>query len=394
MLGKLVFPETEKLITALGKDNIRFVGGCVRDLLVGLPIHDIDFATVFTPEQVIYHCQKANIHVVPTGIAHGTVTAVIRSWEFEITSLRRDVKTDGRHASVEFVDDWEEDAKRRDFTINAFYLGIDGTLTDYFGGMDHLKSGHIHFIGDAEQRIKEDFLRILRYFRFLGRFGKGSPPDDKLERLFARYSAQINHLSGERIQSEMFKILALPDAASILEYMQNCGVTHFIFPGDVDFSVLKNLQKIEAENNARPDIIRRLAAIDGYNFDELIQHWKLSNQHKKHLRALISDVSLDNPKVVMRHLGRDLMIDLAYLEAARGYLKQPLADVMDFANTWKIPKFPIMGSDVMQMGMKEGQQIGRILTDLENYWEQRGYLLSREELLKRLKVLVNEAQAS
>ncbi|PIR31919.1 MAG: hypothetical protein COV36_06235 [Alphaproteobacteria bacterium CG11_big_fil_rev_8_21_14_0_20_44_7] len=389
MLNRLVFAETKELARILGNDNIRFVGGCVRDLIAEQPISDIDFATVFTPEQVIYHCGKHDIRVIPTGIQHGTVTVIIGSYQFQVTTLRRDVSTDGRRAVVEYVDDWEADASRRDFTINAFYLSIDGKLTDFFGGMDHLRSNKIVFIGNAEERIKEDYLRILRYFRFSGKFGGGNAPDDGLARLFSRYSAHINYLSGERLHSEMFKILCLDNAPQTLAHMQNCGVLHFIFPGDVSFDILRNLIAIED----KPNPIRRLAAIEGYDVKALCEHWKLSGEHTKTLKAIKSDdIAMEDPKIIMRHLGKDRFRDIAYLEAARGRLPYELHEVLEFATQWKIPNFPIYGHDVMALGLKEGRKIGQILSKLEVYWEQHGFLLSREELLKRLRILVEEAQ--
>lgn len=386
MLNRLLFPETKLLIEAIGTENIRFVGGCVRDLIVDQPVNDIDFATLLTPEQVTIACNNADLKVIPTGLKHGTVTVSIRGYDFQVTTLRSDITTDGRHAEVAFVDDWEADAARRDFTFNAFYLSAAGKLTDFFGGMDHLKSGNVVFIGDAEQRIKEDYLRILRYFRFLGRFGQGHEVDAHYMRLFSRHAAQVNYLSGERIQTEMFKILCLDNAAHTLTQMQDCGVLHFIFPGDVHFETLEELQKIEE----KPNPIRRLASIEGYDVKQLIPHWKLSNEQGKALKLLKTELDTIDPKVILRNLGKDRFKDIAHLEAAKGNLTVPLEEALDFANTWKIPKFPIYGGDVMALGVKEGKKIGQMLTKLENYWEQRGYLLNRDELLKRLNAMARE----
>lgn len=388
MLKRLLFPETLALIEAVGEQNIRFVGGCVRDLLADITIHDIDFATTLTPEQVILACKMRNIHVVPTGIAHGTVTVVMRGWEFQVTTLRRDVKTDGRHAVIEYVDDWEADAMRRDFTINAFYLSADGTLTDFFGGLDHLRSGKIQFIGQAEERIREDYLRILRYFRFFGKFGHGEP-DPETMRICTRNASKINNLSAERLQDEMFKILSLPNAAQTLDNMHNAGILPFIFPGDVDTSVLQNLEQIED----KPNPMRRLAVIDGYDVPALISHWKLSKENASILKMLKEPIDTADPKVIMRRVGKERFRDIAYIEAARGRLQASLEDVLDFANTWQIPRFPIYGNDVIAMGVKEGRKIGQILTELEAYWERHGYFLTREELMKRLKHLVEEVES-
>lgn len=387
MLNRIVFPETLALIEAIGEQNIRFVGGGVRDLLANIQINDIDFATTLTPEQVILACKAHNIHVVPTGIAHGTVTAVVRGWQFQITTLRRDVSTDGRHAEVEFVDDWEADAMRRDFTINALYLSVDGTLTDFFGGLDHLRSGKIAFIGNAEERIHEDYLRILRYFRFFGKFGQGEPDFD-IMRVCTRNALKINNLSGERIQTEMFKILMLSNAAETLDLMQNAGVLPFIFPGDISTTALMNLQSIE--DKAYP--LRRLAAIEGYDVNGLIHHWRLSKDHATILKLLKDGVDTTDPKVIMRRVGKERFRDIAYIEAAKGTLDN-LQEVLAFADSWQIPRFPIYGNDVIAMGVTEGKKIGVVLLELERYWERHGYFLTRDELMKRMKHIIEEVNA-
>lgn len=385
MLNRLLTPETEAIIASIGAENIRFVGGCVRDLIVGHDINDIDFATTYTPDQVMYALQESGIRTIPTGIKHGTVTALVNGTNYEITTLRKDISGDGRHAEVMFVDDWEMDAQRRDFTINAFYLSSTGKLFDFFGGMDHLRSGKIIFIGDADQRIREDYLRILRFFRFHGRFGRGAP-DDSAVRACSRHAAQVNYLSGERISSEMFKILDLPNCVEVLTLMQNYGLLPFIFPGEVQFNTLNKLIEIEPE----PDEIRRLAAITGYDLQVLTDHWRLSSEQYKTLKIITTNVDMREPKKVLRHLGRECFVDLVYLTAARSTLPAPINELLDFVTKWRIPKFPIYGGDVIALGIKEGKTIGQILKRLENYWEEHNYVFSRDELLKRLRI---EAEA-
>lgn len=389
MLKRLLFPETLSLIEALGEENLRFVGGCVRDLLANLPVNDIDFATVLTPEEVTLRCNAKDLKVIPTGIAHGTVTVLVGTKHFEVTTLRKDIATNGRQAQVEFVDDWEADAMRRDLTINAFYLSADGTLTDFFGGLDHLRSGKITFIGNTEQRIQEDYLRILRYFRFFGKFGQGGSPDSEIMRICTRNASKVNNLSGERIQAEMFKILLLEDAAQTIDIMQNAGILPFIFPGDVDTQILQNLQKIEDE----PKIIRRLAAIEGYDLATLLDHWRMSKDDGKMLKLLKEDVDASDPKVIIRRVGKDSFRDIAYLEAARGRLDSDLHEVLEFAENWQIPRFPIYGKDAIEHGVMEGKKIGQVLMELEQYWERSGYSLNRDELLKRMKHLADEVNA-
>ncbi len=384
MLNRLLIPETQAIINSIGVDNIRFVGGCVRDLIVGSEIKDIDFATVLTPEQMILTLKRSGIKTVPTGIKHGTITAIVNDQQFQITTLRSDISTDGRHAEVAFVDNWELDAQRRDFTINALYLSGEGKLFDFFGGMDHLRSGKVVFIGDAEARIREDYLRILRYFRFFGRFGQGAP-DDAAARACSRYSAQVNYLSGERIQSEMFKILELKNCIEVMTHMQNYGILPFIFPGEVDFRILKRLLEIDPEIN----VIRRLAAIQGYDLQILTDHWRLNTEQYKTLKIITTNVDMREPRKVLRHLGRECFVDLVYLSEARGTLPYPIEEMLDFVSKWRIPKFPIYGGDVISLGVKEGRIIGKILSKLESYWEDHNYVFSRDELLKRLRIEVD-----
>lgn len=380
MLNQLLNPETKRIIDAIGPDNIRFVGGCVRDLIAGRKLKDIDFATTLTPNQIIDSFEKAGVRYLTTGIQHGSITAIYNNNSYDITSLRRDVKTDGRHAKIQYVDDWETDAERRDFTLNALYLDANGKLYDYFGGIDHLRGGKVVFIGDPERRIKEDYLRILRYFRFLGIFGKGDP-DDMVARTCARHANNLSKLSGERIQSEMRKIITLPNADHVLQNMQNYGILHFIFLCDVDLSVLGNLMRIEP----KPEFIRRLAAIKNYNIPELAERWKLSGADHKQLKMAKQETDFSNPKIALRRLGPERFIDSVLLTAAEGKLNYNVDEMIEFAENWQIPKFPIVGKDVLALGLTEGKAIGQILVRLEHYWEANNFHYSREDLLKRLK---------
>ena len=389
MLNALINPETKRIIDAIGADNIRFVGGCVRDLIIGRPLKDIDFATTLTPEQIIERFEYAGIRYLTIGMEHGSITAIYNQNTYDITSLRRDIETNGRHAKIQYVDDWEIDAERRDFTINALYLDAKGKLYDYFGGMDHLRSGKIVFIGDADRRIKEDYLRILRYFRFIGLFGK-SDPDDMVARNCARHGAHIAKLSGERIQSEMRKILTMQNAVAVLENMKSYGILHFIFPEivgeEMDFSTLANLIKIEP----KPDFLRRLAAIKGYDVTALSERWKFSSAEQKTLKLIRQGVDFSNPKIALRRLAPERFIDSVLLTAAEGKLNYNVAEMIEFAENWQIPKFPIVGKDVLALGLKEGKTIGNILMRLEHYWEANNFHYTREDLLKRLKHEVDE----
>ena len=224
-------PQTQKLLAAFSGEGIRFVGGAVRDCVLGIEAADLDLATTLLPLQVIDLLEKSDISNYPTGLAHGTITAIIDGKSFEITTLRRDASCDGRHAEVEFGTDWEEDARRRDFTMNAIYMSASGELFDYFGGFQDAMAGRVRFIGDAKQRIQEDYLRILRFFRFFAVYGKGTPNAYALNAC-TEFASHINTLSGERIQAEMLKLLAAPSPFYALELMQKTGVFVQVFGFD------------------------------------------------------------------------------------------------------------------------------------------------------------------
>lgn len=385
MLNALLNNETKKIIAALGEENVRFVGGCVRDIIAGGQPTDIDFATTLTPDQVIYCLDNAGIRNIPTGIEFGTITAIYNHNNYQITSLRQDIETNGRHAKVQYTDEWEVDAQRRDFTFNGMYLDSKGKLYDYFGGMDHLRNGRVVFIGDAEKRIKEDYLRILRYFRFVGKFSK-SDSEDMTARVCARYSGNLNKLSGERIQSEMRKIIMMPTAVEVLENMQNYGILHLIFGSDIDFSLLAHL--INIEHN--PSFVRRLAAIKNYDIAFLAERWRLSGADQKILKLLQQEADFSNPKIALRRLGPERFVDQVLLSAAQGTLYYNVDEMIEFAHNWQIPKFPIVGKDALALGLKEGKVIGQIIQRLEHYWEINNFHFSREDLLKRLKQEVDE----
>src|SRR4051794_1617993 len=246
------------LLAALAKAGIgaRFVGGCVRDWVLERPISDIDIAVDKPPDTVTKALEAADIKVVPTGLKHGTVTAIVKSRPFELTTLRRDVETDGRHAVVAFTDDWREDASRRDFTFNALYADRAGTIYDYFDGQTDLKAGRVRFIGDPEQRIAEDRLRVLRFFRFHARYGR-PPFDGPSYQACARNAAALGGLSGERVRKELLRTLEAPAVPDALNAMREAGVLDHWLPEYAGSARLSALIGREDE----PDGLRRLAAI-------------------------------------------------------------------------------------------------------------------------------------
>ncbi|MEX0583008.1 MAG: hypothetical protein WD185_05010, partial [Sneathiella sp.] len=245
-----LWPETDAVIAALTCDggNVRFVGGCVRDALLGIETEDIDMATDLLPDAVVTCLEKAGITAIPTGIDHGTVTAVLKKRHFEITTLRIDIKGHGRHADIAFTQDWESDAERRDFTFNALYLDPKGKLTDPVGGLADLKTGYVRFIGSAEERIREDRLRVLRFFRFFARFGANNPDEDAVQAC-TRAASDLCDLSVERVQKELTLLLAAENLYPALVLMRKTGVLEAIV-GSVDMAKLKSLLSLDIKSDA------------------------------------------------------------------------------------------------------------------------------------------------
>lgn len=383
----LVWPQTQILIKAFGIDagKFRFVGGAVRDSLLGIAVSDVDLATTLTPQAVLELLQKANIRAIPTGIKHGTVTAAIDGKHFEITTLRRDVSCDGRHAEVEFTNNWQEDASRRDFTMNALYLSIDGELFDYFTGVDDVRAGRICFIGDARARITEDYLRILRFFRFYAYYGKVAPDKIALAAC-TQFALEIKSLSGERIQHEMLKLLAAPAPFVALELMQNTGVLEQVcgFKIYVDKSIdsLKNSEL----RLALLFLYTEIKPVDALKL--LASRWQLSNDLKNSLLLFVTrvsdilpNISIAQQKHLIRTLGAGTFSSLVELKAvlkpAENYIY-----MLDLAKNWQPPVVPINGNDLIDVGISEGKKLGEQLQRLEKLWEESDYKLTKEELLK------------
>ncbi len=395
------WPQTLAMVQALEAMGAQacFVGGCVRDALMGREAQDVDLATPLLPEAVTEGLQRAGIQVVPTGLAHGTVTAIIDHRPFEITTLRRDMETDGRHATVSFTDSWRDDAARRDFTINALYADMEGGLHDYFGGLDDLRARQVRFIGDARARIEEDGLRILRYFRFQAQLGFHG--DAHALEACAAHAPMIARLSGERIQQEMRKLLGAAHMTdALLLQMQDCALYPFLFDHP-DAVSLHALQEVEAEAAQAPHWRLRLAFL----LHQMPQNatafvpgrWKLSNADAAHLKALLAAENRIAPgmpeaewKKTIRRLGKPLAVEallLAWAEAlqrgavpAEG-LHDACKAMLHIAETWTVPVFPVSGRDLLAAGISEGAELGKALKALEAQWEESGYCLSKETLI-------------
>jgi poly(A) polymerase len=362
----------KRLLDALGADEglTRYVGGSIRDDLLGLPVSDIDLATRIAPNEVMRRLEEARIKAVPTGIDHGTVTAVSDGHPFEITTLRRDVSTDGRRATVAFTDDWQEDAARRDFTINA--LSADpstGELFDYFGGLADLELRRVRFIGDPLQRIAEDHLRILRFFRFHARFDGGTPDAAAVEACAARAN-DLMALSRERIADELLKLLGVADPSATVQIMLNRGILKPVLPEIAAERIadLKVLIATESEAGINPDPLRRLAALlprDGAVAEEIAVRLRLSNKARKRLACATGPLGDMPPKTLAYRFGIECAVDRLLLAGHSSEAAETAA--------WHRPRLPITGGALIERGLPEGPIVARTLKAIESRWVAAGF---------------------
>jgi len=356
----------KRLLAALGADEglTRYVGGAVRDDLLGLPVNDIDLATRIPPDEVIARLERARIKAVPTGIDHGTVTAVSDGHPFEITTLRRDVSTDGRRATVAFTDDWQEDAARRDFTINA--LSADpqtGELFDYFGGLGDLQNRHIRFIGDPLQRIAEDHLRILRFFRFHARFDAGEADAAAVDACSQRAN-DLMALSRERIADELLKLLGLPDPSRTIGIMLDRGILKPVLPeiGPDAGHGLRSFIAAEAAAGVEPYALRRLAALlprDADTAGEIAVRLRLSNKARKRL-VCAAGTGAGSPRTLAYRLGTECAVDRLLLAGDAAAARE--------IGEWRVPRLPTSGGALIKRGLPEGPVVARTLRAIEDRW--------------------------
>jgi poly(A) polymerase len=382
-----------RLLEALqaGGVKVRFVGGCVRDALQNRPVGDIDVATPETPERVLERLGKAGVHAIPTGIDHGTITAVIGEKHFEITSLRTDVETDGRRARVAFTEDWVQDAARRDFTINALYADADGTIFDPTGGIEDLGQGRVRFVGSAAERIREDALRILRYFRFYARYGKGEPDSEAISAC-RENKALLAILSGERIAGELLRLMAVANPLPAVKLMTEAGVLGEIFPYALRPDCLARLVALETALG-ECDSLRRLGALlpaDPIALEAIAHRLHLANVQ----RTRLIDMATPAPelegrpvdKVIRRlvhRLGPSRLRDRLYLGAAENKIVEPQI-LLAKTRTLAAPLFPVAGRDVLQRGIARGKEVGLLLREIEEWWIEGDFTASRETLLAEL----------
>ena len=407
-------PETAAVMTALSAagGEARFVGGCVRDALLGRKVRDVDIATHEPPERVMNLLARAGIKAIPTGIKHGTVTAVIGTKHFEITTLRRDVETYGRHAKVEYTNDWQADAARRDFTMNALFCSADGVIYDPFGGLADLRAQRVRFVGDPEARIREDVLRLLRFFRFHAHYGK-PPPDAAALAACRSLAPLLPTLSGERICGETLKLLSAPQPADIVDLMRETGVLAHFLPEATRIDRLRTLVAIEGSAPRdlvpRTDPIRRLAALlDGSAASALAVATRLrfSNAERDRLIGLSGDpepspaLAAPARRRLIYRLGQARYRDRALIAWAAavaggagtdGRASEAWIDVLRSGADWVAPRFPLKGRDAVKLGVPPGPAVGRLMATLEDWWIAGDFQADREACLAKLKDLAATA---
>lgn len=395
-------PATAAVLDALeaegGPDCARFVGGCVRNALVGRPIDDIDIATTLTPDRVVAALKAARIRSVPTGLDHGTVTAISDHKPHEITTLRRDVTTDGRRATVAFTGDWAEDAQRRDFTLNSLYARRDGSIFDPTGrGVDDARAGRIVFVGEPEQRLREDHLRNLRFFRFFAGFGRGAP-DAAAVAACAALKDQIDTLAAERISKELLKLLAADDPRAAVRLMADTGVLAVILKETADLTRFEGLVEVETDQLFDCDPVLRLAALlpaDQLAAGRLAQRLRLSNADRDRLVAAVAPApvlkSWMSPREIRRAVyaeGQAAFRDrakLAWAAAPSAPAAMQWRGLIALADGWTPPVLPLTGEEVIAAGVPKGPMVGAVLREVETWWIDQDFIDDKFSVIERLK---------
>ena len=397
----------QALFTALNREGgeVRVVGGAVRNTLLGTAVCDVDLATTHLPEVTMRLAGEAGFKPVPTGIEHGTVTVVVQGHAFEVTTLRKDIETDGRHAKVAFGTDWKADAERRDFTINALYATAEGIVVDHVGGLADIETRTLRFIGDAEQRIREDYLRILRFFRFFAWYGSGRPEADGL-RASARLKDGIAQLSAERVWAELKKLLSAPDPSRSLLWMRQSGVLNLILPESEKWGIdsIHGLVRTEGDLGWQPDSLLRLMSIvppDAVRMEDMGKRLKMSNAERARLEAwaradaIKPELSEQALKKTIYRGSKQAMLDrirLAYAAARADAIGSDeamiragaYARLLETATNYETPVFPVTGGDLLARGIEKGPALGEMLRSLETLWIESGFQLDRPKLLDKL----------
>ncbi|MEM0985856.1 MAG: CCA tRNA nucleotidyltransferase [Pseudomonadota bacterium] len=391
----LTAPSTTRLVDVLEVERpgaARFVGGCVRNAIMGRPVDDIDLATQLRPDRVMAALERAGIRTVPTGIDHGTVIAIVEGTPFEITTLRRDVETDGRRAIVEFTEDWSEDAARRDFRLNALYAEPNGTLHDPVGGgLSDAMDGQVIFIGDADQRLREDYLRILRFFRFNAWYGRRI--DTAGAMACERQKHGLGSIAAERIWKELRKLLAAPDPSLALAAMQDTGILAFVLGDDLGGTHrTARLVSFERDIGEPPDPLRRLLTLIPGNkqwIEDFASRLRLSRRESGRLIAwaepglpALGDAASAEVRAGIYRFGAEAVFDRALVEHCRS--DTPVKDAfIDAIRNWSPPRFPLTGDDAKGLGLS-GAAIGRALKIAEQVWIDSDFTLDKPALMQVL----------
>jgi len=393
--------DVKQIFAAFPKGTLRFVGGCVRNTIMGVEVGDIDLATQLVPDDVVKALETAKIKFVPTGIDHGTLTAVIEGKPFEITSLRKDVKTDGRRAVVAFTEDWTEDAMRRDLTMNALYADQSGQVFDPTGqGLDDLKAMKFRFVGDAQVRVQEDYLRILRFFRFLAWYGGEAKLDPVALKACRENRKGLKKLSSERVWAELKKLLSAPDPSRAMRIMLTNDILDTLLPEASNSQGLDLMVKLEQREKIEPDPLLRLmamAAREPLQMALLCKRLKMSGKETKRLRGWADDGTPLDPNAEERDklkaiylASRQTVMDRARVRAAGEddpVISARWMSLSDLAIGWTPPKFPLSGKDLQAEGIEAGPQMGKTLDALKALWVRSGFAADRDKLLMALKLI-------
>ncbi|WP_157017003.1 CCA tRNA nucleotidyltransferase [Mesorhizobium xinjiangense] len=401
----LARPDLQKLLAALSTDGeeARIAGGAVRNTLLGEPAGDVDIATTCLPEETVERARKAGFKTVPTGVEHGTVTVIADGVPYEVTTLRADIETDGRRARVRFGRDWQADADRRDFTVNGLYAQADGAVIDLVGGLADVESRTIRFIGDAEARVREDYLRILRFFRFFAWYGSGRPDAEGLKAC-ARLKQGLDDLSAERMWSELKKLLSAPDPSRALLWMRQSGVLTQVLPESEKWGIdaIHGLAEAERDLGWPADPLMRLAAIippDAVRIAAMAQRLKMSNADRDRLVAWASTPAVE-PATSETELAKlayragqsgfsdKLRLALAGARARAAADDQAMVEaggyyrLNRFLENWEAPQFPLTGADLIAIGIPPGPKMGNALRDLEEMWVDSAFAMDRSALME------------
>ena len=392
--AKIIF----SYLNDIGKESaVRFVGGCVRKAICGESIDDIDLATSFEPNEVKKRLNKENIKVLDTGISHGTVTAILNKKKFEITTLRKDVSTDGRHANVEFTSNWEEDASRRDFTINAIYADIEGRIFDPLNGISDLQNGIIKFIGSSEERIQEDYLRILRYFRFFTQYSKVDY-DQNIIRSIKQYINGLNKISNERIFDELKKILTLKNVYRLFSHNTSKEIFLNIFPQFKYYERLKIIDSLDSKLRVKYDnylILASLILDQTNNYEYFCHKYKMSNSIKNRFKYISINFenlgrkkffSEENLKKLIYLSNKSSVGDLLLFSicADKEIKTISIEKLINYVSECEIPKFPISGDYLKKYGYEAGEVLGKKLKSLEEKWIENNFIIEQKVIDKSL----------